>query len=510
MTNKELFNDTLHRLDNSIEQIIIRVWKLCNFKCEFCNVSDNENNVRLKEKVEDMVRNFHYKFKYSNHSKKYFLVTISGGEPSILKEETIFILKYVKFFLEKKWIKPIFDIQTNASNIDLNFAKKLKNLWVVAWLVSFHTNEKNIFNDMLWVDYNIYFSKIINWIESLNNAWILVDINIVINKKNYLNFLENLKFLVKKFSYIDRYNIWFFQPHWEAEKNFEKLFISYKEVYEIYNEWISFLLNNWKKVISHMVWLPACYLSFPECSLEISKNVIFRKEFNLWNKTLISSINDSNKSYSKHCIDCVYNNVCSWVWNKFVWTQELKPVKYVKYFENNWSKNYLILNENNFLENNFLNEYNLWKRFVFFEINNFDELKVKKIKELLKIWFYKIWIYMNCKFDLKIIESGVTSIQVDIWNITKNDIIEIYKFSILNSPQFRINIDVFITSYSWLIDLCNYLEIVDYDFIRFFVLRPESESELSKYLDFIKNNNLIRHKGKIYTVWFLDELLYNS
>gem|GEM_PF-6145420 len=53
-------------------------------------------------------------------------MTISGGEPSIFKKETLFSLKYVRSFLEKRGIHPIFDIQTNASSITKDFARRLK------------------------------------------------------------------------------------------------------------------------------------------------------------------------------------------------------------------------------------------------------------------------------------------------------------------------------------------------------------------------------------------------
>ena len=60
------------------DQLIVRVGKACNFKCNFCNVSDNESNVNFRESIKDIVRNFHYKLLYSNYDSGKIIITISG------------------------------------------------------------------------------------------------------------------------------------------------------------------------------------------------------------------------------------------------------------------------------------------------------------------------------------------------------------------------------------------------------------------------------------------------
>ena len=39
----------------SCDQIIVRLWKWCNFNCNFCNVSDNERMLKPKEEYIDIV-----------------------------------------------------------------------------------------------------------------------------------------------------------------------------------------------------------------------------------------------------------------------------------------------------------------------------------------------------------------------------------------------------------------------------------------------------------------------
>jgi len=56
----------------------------------------------MKENIDDIVRNFHYKLKYSDLSSWGITVTIPGWEPSIFQKETTFSLKYISSFLKKK------------------------------------------------------------------------------------------------------------------------------------------------------------------------------------------------------------------------------------------------------------------------------------------------------------------------------------------------------------------------------------------------------------------------
>jgi sulfatase maturation enzyme AslB (radical SAM superfamily) len=59
------------------------------------------------------------------------------------------MLKFANSFFQKRNITPVFDIQTNASEIDTKFAYDLKNNGINIALVSFHTIDKDIFNSMI-------------------------------------------------------------------------------------------------------------------------------------------------------------------------------------------------------------------------------------------------------------------------------------------------------------------------------------------------------------------------
>lgn len=432
--------------EKSWDQLIIRVWKACNFKCNFCNVSDNERHVKLKENIDDIVRNFHYKLKYSNLTEKEITVAISWGEPSIFQKETIFALKYIKKIFEKKRIIPHFEIQTNASNIDIYFANNLKKNGITIALVSFHTIDKKEFDETLGVPYDIYFKKIICWIENLHKVWIDVYTNTIISNQNKNTFFDTITYLEKKFNFIHIFNVWLIQPHWNSTKIIKKIYPKYENIDYIYNKSLFYLLKKWKQVVSHFFWLPACYILHKKESLEISENILFRKNFNFDYKYLINNINDKNKNHTLDCQKCIYNNVCSWIWKEYIWLQKLKPVQYkIDKFNNlKNEKNtfwYKLENKNENLKK--IYDKNVRQIIIKSSLWNKEEI-YKLLRESTKIWFYKISLLLDSNFLLEkdIFLTWVSNIQVKSCYIDDDFIYKLKKFSDKNSPQFRIDLDI--------------------------------------------------------------------
>lgn len=428
-------------INKTTENIIIRVWKACNFRCNFCNISYNERNVQLKENLKNIISQFLYKFKYLYNPKK-ILITISWWEPSLFKKETIFILKYVKKFLDSKWILSEFQIQTNASLIDKKFAKKLKNNWISSALVSFHIIDKDIFEHVIWLKYD-NFSKILEWIKNLNNVWIEVSTNTILSNENKNNFFETIKFIVRNFSFINFLNIWTIQPNWDAYTNIYKVMPIYEEIQFEYNKVLFFLRKNNKEFLSHYVWPPACFIFSKKDSLEILKNTEFRKNFNFSEKYLLNSINDKNKTQTKDCEKCLYNNVCSWIWNNYVWLQKLKPVKYIIDKNKNFEKNifaYKLKNKNENLKK--IYDWNF--RQIIIKTSLWNEKEIYEIlKNATKLWFYKVSLLVDSDFKIEknIVYTWVSNIQIKRENIDFETLKFIQNFSEKYSPQFKIDLD---------------------------------------------------------------------
>lgn len=489
--------------EEQLDQLIVRVWKLCNFKCNFCNVDYNERHVSFKESTMDLVRNFLYKFKYSQVNNNKILVTISWWEPSILQKETIFIIKYINMFLWKKGITPLFNIQSNASNITLEFANKLKELWVIYALISFHTNDKDIFEEMIWIDYQKNFWKILVGINNLNKAWIDVELNSIISKQNSTNFLDNIEFLLKNFPFVINYNIGVIQPHWHAFINSEKTYVQYKEVAKLYNKGISILKKNDKNISSHFTGLPACYIEEKKYYLEWEENLYIRQNTNFNEINLINKINDDNKIQTKDCEDCIYNNICWGIWTEYKEYQILKPIKYKKIFEKNIEK--YILNKNADLKK----IYTSWIRNIIIstDIFEYDEL-IDIIRKINKLGFYKITLYITKKIIItdELLKTWVWNIQVNIENINFTDINRILIFSKKYAPQFGINLDLLFYNY----DLEKYnllLRLLENRFLKIYLIHElnNTNNDIKNFKKILSPNN----RWQIFTVNFYKYFIYN-
>lgn len=427
----------------SWDQLIVRVGKACNFKCNFCNVSDNERNVKMRENIDDIVRNFHYKMKYSSVQSGWEItVTISGGEPSLFKKETIFALKYIKKILEKKNINVFFDIQTNASLIDARFALELKKNGIEEALVSFHAIDEKIFEKIIQISYS-NFNGIVDWIKNLQNAGINVFTNTIMSNENKWNFFDTIKFICNNFPEINTFHIGMIQPHGEALKILEKVYPKYEDVIDEYNKSLFYLKKQGKEVVSHFVGPPACYLGHLHEWLEVSENILFRMNFNFSEKYLINNINDKNKVQTKDCEKCFYNNVCSGIWKEYVGLQKLKPIKYVIDKNNNFEKNnfaYKLKNKNGNLKK--IYDGNFRQIIIPTSFGNEEEV-YEILKNATKKWFYKVSLLVNSDFEIKkeIVYTGVSNIQCKKENISNEVLYFIKNFSEKYSPQFKIDLD---------------------------------------------------------------------
>ncbi len=312
------------------DQLIIRVWKWCNFRCIFCNVAENETALSLKSSIQEILAMTFYKIRHSKFLSDSINITISWGEPSIFQKETIFILKYFKIFFEKRGIHIQFDMQSNASSIDKEFADAIYRLWVWQVLVSSHAHDPEIFESIIGVKYAIMWPRFELGVQHLLDTGIEVTFNIVLNSLNHDHYFDHIKYLHKKYPQVELYNIWFVQPHGMAQENFKKLFAQYSDIAPVYNRVIAYLKFHWKQVHSHLVGLPLCHMDDWSSSMEYS--------YNKWllnippsEHTLIQSINDSNKMHPPSCDGCRAKRVCSGVWKEYAKLQKLKPYIYSLY-----------------------------------------------------------------------------------------------------------------------------------------------------------------------------------
>lgn len=433
--NNIIFRTTYTSSFKNTEQLIIRVGKWCNFKCIFCNVANNEKILETKPKIKEILAFTFYRIKFSNFKSKYLNVTISWWEPSIFQTETIFILKYFTSYFKKKFVNVFFDLQTNASNIDLNFAKNLKDNWISSSMVSFHTINPIDYYKLIWVKYEIFWEKVFLWVRNLIDSWIDVSFNIVLNNITKDSFFDTIKYLIDNFPEVISYNIWFFQPHWMAQNNYDDLFVSYSEISFIYNKALAYIKYMWKKASSHYVWLPLCYLNDFSDSLEYFTNKNLIKDW-IDSETLIHTINDTNKNHKPECKNCIYKRFCSGIWRWFGDDHKLNPYYYFKFFE---PYNIKICKHYTYWDN-LKKIYDSWIRQIFIDYNDYIILK-ESIKKLNFFVISVIWF--NNFFDFDINDFIWCNIQFDFLN---NDLINfifnVIEFNKLKSFHFHITIDI--------------------------------------------------------------------
>lgn len=491
------------------EQILIRVWKACNYKCIFCNITDiNEKNIWYKETYISLINQFHNKIKLANLSK--ISITITWGEPTLFKKEVMFIIKYINKYCINNWIDIwSVDMQSNATLLDYDFLLYLKKNKVDNFLVSFHAINRNIFEELLGVKYDLFFDKVVNNIKLLQSMNFNFSLNIIVNKLNHLDLMDIIHFIWIEFPWVD-VELWLVQPNWDWEKNIDKLFIDFSEVYKNYNKALYLLNFKWHHPISHYCWMPLCYIDKHSFSTEFKNNIWYIKE-GIKKKFFINTMNDNSKLQIKDCNICLYNNICSWIWKNYEWKQTLKPIKYsIDFFSNFKYNNYSYKLDQ--LSEDLRKIYSKNIRHVIIKTSLINDKYVllNLVSDLFKKWFYKISLLVDCAFKLddEIIYSWISNIQINIEYVDEVILQNIINFSNKYKPQFRIDIDIFVKKYNDEnnIKLKNILKCKSNFYKIFFIYDYYlCNKDIYEYNNFINNSFF-----NIYTINFNKKFLYGK
>lgn len=399
----------------------------------------------MKSSIREILAITFYKIKYSKFIGDHINVTISGWEPSIFQKETIFSLKYFTEFFRKRDIKVTFDLQSNASNIDEVFASKLAKLWVQQALISSHAHDPEIFQKIIGVDYLVMWPRFDIGVRSLIHAGVSVTFNIVLNNLNKDHYFDHVQYLMQKYPSVSLYNIGYVQPHGMAQENFGNLVGQYSEIEYIYNKVIAFLKSHGKKVHSHLVWLPLCYLNEWGSSMEYmhNKNLFSKNQ----EQTLIQAINDDNKVHPLSCNLCPAKRVCSGVWKEFENFQKLKPYTYkLVQWDTSFSDN----------QDQISREYSGGKRQFFVLVEWLSESLEDILLHIRSLWYAWVSLIFNnyvSNIDYKKFAGMNIQILAKDKGSTSQLIDTILKYNLWTQFQFRIHLDVLIyPTHLWKID----------------------------------------------------------
>lgn len=291
-----------------MKQEIIRLWSDCNQKCLFCN---QEDEIKKKEKREILFELLSFKKKWVER------LVISWWEPTLFKHELFFTIETAK----KLRFKDI-ELQSNAVLLhDINFVKEMKNIWLISSMISLHSHNSKT-SDYL-TQANTTFKKTIEWIENLIWEWINTSLNIVINKQNYKDILNQIIFINENIIWFKDVSLSIVVPWKLTIKN--NLLPKYETISKHLIEAYDYCIANNIKFQNPWCWIPICFVKdYYKYSLEYNNY----KSWNIYDELVLEK-NKKNKIKSNKCKKCVFDKYCLWLWKWYVelyWFENLKPI----------------------------------------------------------------------------------------------------------------------------------------------------------------------------------------
>ena len=301
---------------------IILLSSLCNQECLFCNaqksktLSLNEVKSRLSSLKEEGI----------NH------IIFSGGEPTLYPH----IFKAINLAKKLKFVE--IEIQTNALVCSQQFVKKLKKSGLTSALVSLHSHKPKISDNLTGDQGNLV--KTLKGINNLSKEDISIIPNIVINKKNYKDLIEYVKFVMENIPTLNYISFSVVMPGETAVNN--KMVPKYSVIQPYLLEVYEYCREKGMPFMISSSGIPVCLIpEFRDFSIEY-KTLKFR------DKSLGDNIemDSREKVKRKDCIQCAYNNYCFGVWKNYTslyGLTELKPINNKKDKKNQHINNILRL-----------------------------------------------------------------------------------------------------------------------------------------------------------------------
>ncbi len=306
---------------NAIELVktkhaLLRLMLRCNQECEFCSVAydkgEDLTTEEVKQKISELAK--------SGVSK----LVLSGGEPTLRKDLPILIR-----FAKSKGIRNI-ELQTNGTKSSNNLLSNLKNAGLNSVLIAIHSHRKSVSND---ITHSKLFNNTLKFIKKALLQNITVKLSFVINKKNYKDMKDYVKFFSKLANQTSKTIAFYFafvRPYGRAYNN-KAIVPRLSQIEPYLYEVMEHCINN---NIDFMVeGVPLCYMiGYEKYSAEVNRmnsNFIYMDQKNTNIEDVHELINKSLKRKAFICRKCSLNNKCPGVWKEYAelfGTNELFPV----------------------------------------------------------------------------------------------------------------------------------------------------------------------------------------
>ncbi len=283
----------LYRDDSEDNAIVVT--NQCNSNCIMCPDADSIRNTKENPSIKKILEHIRCIPDDTEH------ITITGGEPGILKENLITILKECKEYLPNT----DFLLLSNGrvfSNTE--FVDKIKENIPLNTRIAIpvYSDSEKIHDEIIRVKGG--FKQTIVGIKKLLERDIDVEIRIVVLKKNY-NYLENIaKFIVKEIPKVKMVNIMALEMTGNAYKNREKVWIGFEKVSKNIHQACLILLK--AGIITNLY-------NFPLCNINQSLFSIAHK-----------SITDYKIKYKEECNKCKVKEKCGGFFNSTINVKDIK------------------------------------------------------------------------------------------------------------------------------------------------------------------------------------------
>ena len=283
----------LYRDDSEDNAIVVT--NQCNSNCIMCPDADSIRNTKENPSIKKILEHIRCIPDDTEH------ITITGGEPGILKENLITILKECKEYLPNT----DFLLLSNGrvfSNTE--FVDKIKENIPLNTRIAIpvYSDSEKIHDEIIRVKGG--FKQTIVGIKKLLKRDIDVEIRIVVLKKNY-NYLENIaKFIVKEIPKVKMVNIMALEMTGNAYKNREKVWIGFEKVSKNIHQACLILLK--AGIITNLY-------NFPLCNIDQSLFSIAHK-----------SITDYKIKYKEECNKCKVKEKCGGFFNSTINVKDIK------------------------------------------------------------------------------------------------------------------------------------------------------------------------------------------
>lgn len=288
----------LYRDDSEDNAIVVT--NQCNSNCIMCPDSDAVRNTKENPDIKKLLEQIRCIPDDTKH------ITITGGEPGLLKENLLKLLEECKRYLPNTE----FLILTNGrvfSNTD--FTNKLEesipNNTRIA--IPIYADNEELHDEITRVKGS--FRQAVVGIKKLIEKNIDVEIRVVVLKKNY-KYLEKIaNFIVKELPEVKMVNIMALEMTGNAYKNREQVWINFGEVKEyLYKACITIIKSG---IITNLY-------NFPLCNLDERLYSVAHR-----------SITDYKIRYKEKCEECRAKENCGGFFNSTINVKdiEVKPIK---------------------------------------------------------------------------------------------------------------------------------------------------------------------------------------